>query len=108
MPIEADIMELKTSLDEVNSLLENLDDENFDRDLNKVLSAIKKLNSQSEGLYTNYSRDEVRKFHPELKKMTKEIKRKFDNIIEDKNKELKTVTAELNIINNRKKLSKYM
>jgi exonuclease VII large subunit len=105
--IDDEITVLKQKLNKLLVRLSNLHDETFAEEMKSFETMFTEIMTQSENLKKEYPKEEIQKFHPELKKMTKEIQRKFDNIIEEKQNEIESISTNLKTISNRKKLANY-
>lgn len=92
------------------SVLDNLDDinnENFDSRMCNVNSLIKQIEDRRLFIRENFSNDSLIGKSDLLNMTVKQIRSKFDDIIEEKKNEQKRISAELNKIINKKKLINY-
>lgn len=92
------------------SVLDNLDDinnENFDSRMCNVNSLIKQIEDRRLFIRENFSNDSLIGKSDLLNMTVKQIRSKFDDIIEEKKNERKKISAELNKIINKKKLINY-
>ena len=71
--------------------------------INNLALNVKKNKEELKSL----SLDEFKKLNLELEDITKKIKKCFDNIVEDKEKEIKKVSSEINKLTNQRKLALY-
>jgi hypothetical protein len=95
---------------DLNSILErflNINDENFSENIEQIKLLAGKVKRKKEELSKKNSKSELKKIYLDLEEITKKIKNCFDNIIEEKEKEIKKVSCELNKLTNEKKLALY-
>lgn len=106
--------ELTNNLDEIKNylflVLENLDDinsMNFNEKMSNVNSLIREIEHKRTYIKTNFNQESLAGksdlFHTEIK----QIRSKFDDIIEEKKSEQNKISSELNKIVNKKKLINY-
>ncbi len=105
--IEKEVALLKQDMISALEVLNKISDENHEESMGHFSVLVKSISDRGEALKLAVPQDELKKYHPDLKKYTKEIQRKLDNIVEEKNDELKLISSKLNAINNQKKLSQY-
>lgn len=105
--IEKEVVLLKQDMISALEVLNNLTDGNHEESMSHFSVLVKSISDRGDALKAAVPNDELKKYHPDLKKYTKEIQRKLDNIVEEKNDELKLISSKLNAINNQKKLSQY-
>lgn len=105
MNIKNDLEIFKNNLAQIDFLLENLNDENFFSNFDKINN----LSNEAKQIYIKNQKSEIYLF--ELKELkdeyTKLIKKKLDNIISKKQIELKITSKKLNELNNQKKINNY-
>lgn len=105
MNIKNDLEIFKNNLAQIDFLLENLNDENFFSNFDKINN----LSNEAKQIYIKNQNSEIYLF--ELKKIkdeyTKLIKKKLDNVISKKQIELKITSKKLNELNNQKKINNY-
>ncbi len=106
MQLNDRIEKIKFDLSCILDKLENLDDDNFDQNISLINNAIsetkrgkKALNSINEKNFLESDKS--------INIITKKIKIKLDNVIEKKENDLKSLSSELNNLNNQKKLALY-
>lgn len=99
---------VKKRLQEALDLFSGLTDENFLTKVHGIQKVFEELNQKNDLLKKRYPEAELRKYHPELRKITKEIERKFDNVIREKKDALGIVSEKLKTLSNRKKLVNYI
>ncbi len=101
------ISELNNYLSLVLHNLEHIDDENFDNTVTNINSLIKKIENRKIELKNNFNLQSLKDNCDVANTAVKEIKLKFDDIIEAKKEKETIVVSELNKIANEKKLIKY-
>lgn len=101
------INELNGYLSLVLHNLKNIDDKNFDSTVNNINSLIKEIEKRKIYLKENYSIESLNDNCDIANTTVKEIKLKFDDIIEAKKEKESFIVSELNKIINEKKLIKY-
>lgn len=106
---------LNSRIKEIHLLLLNvlkdinsIDDSVFDQRLNSVKLGMEKVNSIKTELKLKFPDTELKQFNGELSFITKQIQKEFDNIVAEKQKQLAQVSAELEIVQNQKKLAIYL
>ena len=101
------IKRIEKNFSEVLFLLENIDDENFNRKISRINFLYEDISKQKEILKLQFSLEELKKYDKFLTAKAKVIKEKFDNIIAKKSKKSISLKKELFLINNKKKLINY-
>lgn len=106
--------QLNNSLDEIKNnlylVLENLDDindENFNDKMCNVNSLIHKIEEKRTFIRENYNPDSLIGKSDMFHIAIKQIRAKFDDIIEEKKNEQNKISSELNKLVNKKKLINY-
>ena len=105
--LNQDISELNNYLSSVLYNLENINDENFDSSVNDINSLIKEIENKKISLKNNFSLQSLKDNCDIANTTVKQIKLKFDYIIEAKKEKESSIVSELNKITNEKKLIKY-
>jgi hypothetical protein len=105
--LNEDISELNNYLSSVLYNLENINDENFDSSVNDINSLIKEIENKKISLKNNFSLQSLKDNCDIANTTVKQIKLKFDYIIEAKKEKESSIVSELNKIANEKKLIKY-
>ena len=105
--LNQDISELNNYLSSVLYNLENINDENFDSSVNDINSLIKEIENKKISLKNNFSLQSLKDNCDIANTTVKQIKLKFDYIIEAKKEKESSIVSELNKIANEKKLIKY-
>ena len=105
--LNQDISELNNYLSSVLYNLENINDENFDSSVNDINSLIKEIENKKISLKNNFSLQSLKDNCDVANTTVKQIKLKFDYIIEAKKEKESSIVSELNKITNEKKLIKY-
>lgn len=108
-------MELRSTKGRLKYLLNGLlvkldslsDEKNFFENINSVKTGIFEIQTLGNELKTNFTANELKDFEDEFNFKTKQIKEKFDNIIEDKKQEILQVSEQINKLQNSKKLAVY-
>ncbi len=107
MELISGIRRIEKNLSEVSTLLDSLNDNNFQVKIDRINFLYKDIVRQKELLKLNYSTEELRKYDKILIEYVKVIEKKFDNIIAEKNERSIYLKKELFLINNKKKLINY-
>jgi hypothetical protein len=102
------IEKIKLLLFEVEEILKNTTNNNFDRNFPFVKKLLKESQKYKSFLLANYSRDELMIFEPDLTNLTKQIKKTFDYIIENKKIELDNIKSQMRYTQNKRKLVNYI
>jgi hypothetical protein len=105
--IEAEIKEIESVLHLIYTTIKNITDENCDHMLSELDIKIKKVNLLRNQLKNKYNKAVLVEYEPTLGALTKQIREKFDNIIEEKKTEQARIGLELADIQNKKKLLIY-
>jgi hypothetical protein len=106
--------QLNQGIDELNNYLslvlhnlENIDDDNFDNTVTNINFLIKEIEERKISLLNNFSLKSLKDNCDVANTTVKQIKTKFDDIIEAKKENESLIVSELNKIANEKKLIKY-
>lgn len=106
---------LNLKIDEIHLLLLNvlkdinsIDDETFDAKLTCAKQGMGRVKKLKNELKSKFSTRELKQFDSELTLVAKQIQKEFDNIVADKQKQLAQLSAELEIVQNQKKLAIYL
>jgi hypothetical protein len=95
---------LLSVLNDINSI----NDSNFDEKLNSAKIGMGKVKRLKSELKSKFTSGELKQFDSELTLVAKQIQKEFDNIVADKKQQLAQVSAELEIVQNQKKLAIYL
>jgi tRNA A22 N-methylase len=101
------IFSVKLDLNLIFEKFQSLGEGNFDENINQIKTLALQVNKKKEELRSQLLIEELKKFNLELEDVTKKIKKCFDNIVEEKENEIKKVSFELNRLTNPKKLTLY-
>ena len=101
------ISSIKTDLNLILEQFLSINDNNFSKNVEQIKLLTKQVKIKKTELKSVMPVTELKKFNNELEEITKKIKNCFDNIIEEKEKEIKKVSCELNKLTNEKKLALY-
>ena len=101
------ISELNNYLSSVLHNLENINEENFDSSVNDINSLIQEIENRKISLKNNFGSQSLKDNCDIANTTVKQIKLKFDDIIEAKKEKESLIVSELNKIVNEKKLIKY-
>jgi tRNA A22 N-methylase len=101
------ILSVKLDLNLIFEKFQSLEEGNFNESINQIKTLALQVNKKKEELRSQLSIEEHKKFNLELEDVTKKIKKCFDNIVEEKENEIKKVSFELNKLTNQKKLALY-
>lgn len=107
MDLTSTIFSVKADLNLIYEKFLNLTDENFYDNLEQIKISAAQVNKNKEDLKFQLSSEELKKINDDLDEMTKKIKICFDNIVEEKEKEIEKVSFELKKLTNQKKLALY-
>jgi SOS response regulatory protein OraA/RecX len=88
--------------------LNSIDDSNFDEKIARSKQSMEKVNAIKSELKSKFTTKELRQFDGELTLVAKQIQKVFDNIVADKKQQISQVSAELEIVQNQKKLAIYL
>lgn len=98
---------IKQDLNSIYKKFIVIKDENFSDIIEQIKLLALQVNKKKEDLKSNMSQEEIKKIDVDLEDETKKIKICFDNIVEEKEKEIKKVSFELKKLTNQKKLELY-
>jgi len=102
-----DTAELKKLMNETIVLLSETDIVNNIAPFNKATEKMKFVKKRKKEIIEQYPPKELKKYDGELLILAKQIEKSFDNIIEEQKAEISALAAELEALNNRKKLIAY-
>lgn len=105
--LNENISELEKHLFNVIDNLDNLTDENFDSNFNNISILVKKIEEKKKNLLDNFGEDVVKSKSDAVHTAIKQIRTKFDSIIEEKKEAQIKISAELANTVNKKKLINY-
>ena len=98
---------IKYLLTEVLKNLNQITSSNFEEVFPKIKSLLDESQKYKKFLLSNYSKNELKIFEPDLTKLAKQIKESFDNIAKAKKLEMAKLAEEIQYIQNKKKLIYY-
>ncbi len=101
------ISSIKADLNLILERFLSINDDNFSKNVEQIKLLTKQVKIKKTELKSVMPVTELKKFNNELEEITKKIKNCFDNIVEEKEKEIKKVSCELNKLTNEKKLALY-
>jgi gas vesicle protein len=101
------IDELTILYQEVLQELSRVSEDNFREQLPLTVEKAKAANLIRDKLFTEYDHEMIKKCDESLIEITKQIKFTFDNMVEEKQKEISSVELELKKLQNKKKLVLY-
>jgi hypothetical protein len=107
MDFESKIFSIKLDLNSIYEIFLNLREDNFIENISRIKSLAFQVNEKKEEISSQMPKEELKKFNLELDDVTKKIKICFDNIVEEKEKEIRKVSFELKKLTNQKKLALY-
>ncbi len=107
MEILSGIRRIEKNFDEVLTLLDGIDKDNFNGKMERINFLYNDISKQKALLRINYSSSELQKYEKLLIGKAKLINEKFDNIIKEKSEKSISLRKELFLINNKKKLINY-
>jgi hypothetical protein len=102
------IERIRFLLNEAKKSLNEITNNNFEKNLLYVKNALKESQKHKLFLLENYSKAELMIFEPDLTNLAKQIKKSFDDIIEIKKLELEKVKSQMKHKLNQKKLVNYI
>lgn len=102
------IKEIHLLLLSVLNDLNSMDDSVFDEKLSSAKFNMEQVKNLKNELKSKFPERELKQFNAELSLITKQIQKEFDNIVAEKQKQLAQVSAELEIVQNQKKLAIYL
>ena len=94
-------MELTSKIDKLR------EEENFFDKLNSIRNEIMEIQSLKNDLIAGPNNEEFKKMEPEINNFTKQIREKFDYIIEQKRNDLAEVAINIRNLQNSRKLANY-
>ena len=99
---------LKFLFVELLSKIDKLTDESsFFNELNTIKSEIAEIQSIKNDLVNGPNKEDLKKMEPELNNFTKQIQKKFDDIIEKKRNDLAEIAVKIGNLQNSRKLANY-
>jgi hypothetical protein len=107
MDLKSKIFSIKLDLNSIYEKFLNLREDNFIENISQIKSLALQVNEKKEEISSKMPKEELEKFNLELEDTTKKIKICFDNIVEEKEKEIRKVSLELKKLTNQKKLALY-
>lgn len=99
--------EIETLLTEVLSIVESLNDNDFDKQLSGAQEKIEKAKLLKKEVEEGFTKEETALFREILTILTKQIEKKFDNKIKEKNLEKDRIGRKIEQLKNNKKLQNY-
>ena len=105
--MKKDIGELNTYYSLILNKVENIDEENLDESLIDINKLVQEIEDKKSYLKRNYSLKSLKENCDAANMAVKQIKLKFDDIIEAKKEKESFLVSELNKKSNEKKLIKY-
>lgn len=105
--LDVNINDLEKHLFNVINNLDNLNDENFDSNFENITVLIKKIEEKKSFLINNFSEEVVKSKSDTVHTAIKQIRTKFDSVIEAKKEAQNRISAELANTVNKKKLINY-
>jgi len=102
------IERIKFLLIEADKSINDITDSNFNRNFSYVKKLLNESQKHKSFLLANYTKAELMIFEPELTNLTKQLKKSFDNIIENKKRELDRISVQMKYNLNQKKLVNYI
>lgn len=103
----SEVVKLIGYFEEIIKALNNINDENFSQTIDFVQRMHSKSFEIKQNLPKIIDQMELLKINEEIDKYTKQINKIFDNIVEEKRKELRLVGEKLGNVQNQKKLANY-
>ncbi len=101
------IEKIKYLLDQVLKSLNEITNENFEQAFPRIKSMLYESQKHKKFLLSNYSKNELKIFEPDLTKLAKQIKESFDNIAKAKKLEMAKIAEQIQYTQNKKKLIYY-
>ena len=98
---------IKYLLTEVLKNLNQIKSSNFEEIFPKIKSLLDESQKYKKFLLSNYSKNELKIFEPDLTKLAKQIKESFDNIAKAKKLEMAKIAEQIQYTQNKKKLIYY-
>jgi hypothetical protein len=105
--MDANMFSIKLNLNTILEKFLNIEDDNFEENMEEIKLLAEQVKIKKSEIKAVMPVTEMKKFNLELEEITKKIKNCFDNIVEEKEKEIKKVSCELNKLTNEKKLALY-
>ncbi len=102
------IERIKILLKEADKSLNDITNSNFGGNFAYVKKLLNESQKHKSFLLTNYTKEELMIFEPELTNLTKQIRKSFDSIIENKKIELDRIKVQMKYKLNQKKLINYI
>jgi hypothetical protein len=104
---EEKVKEIQNIFKIISSILDDLNDDNFDLAMGQVNKNIHWINKLVKNFRNHYDNETLTKFNVEIEPLIKHINFKFDNIINKIKAEQSEISIELNNFQNQKKLANY-
>lgn len=101
------IEDIEILLTQVLSIVESFNDHDFDMQFNSAQEKIEKVKLLKKEVEERFSKEEIALFKEKLIILTKQIEKKFDNKIKEKNLEKDRIGQEIEQLKNNKKLQNY-
>ncbi len=101
------ILRIEKELSEINSLLDELNDDNFSDKFSRINFLIDDIESLRQKMLNKFPLEDLKKNEKKINLLTKQIKIKLDNIFVEKKKESEEIKKKLNFVQNQKKISNY-
>lgn len=101
------IDELTILYREVLAELSKVNEDNHKEQIPLTVEKAKAANIERDKIFSEYDREMIKKCDESLIETTKQIKFVFDNMVEEKQKEIASVELELKKLQNKKKLVLY-
>ncbi len=101
------ILRIEKELSEINSLLDELNDDNFSDKFSRINFLIDDIESLRQKMLNEFPLEDLKKNEKKINLLTKQIKIKLDNIFVEKKKESEEIKKKLNFVQNQKKISNY-
>jgi hypothetical protein len=101
------IQRIENSMIEIITILQNISDERFSKQIERVNFLNEDILKQRKFLLSNYTDGELKKHEKKIVDLAKEIKVMFDNIITEKKEKSNFIKKDLFLVNNNRKLIKY-
>ncbi|MHB8578578.1 MAG: hypothetical protein ACYDA4_01815 [Ignavibacteriaceae bacterium] len=105
--LQSEINNIKSLLNGVLQVLNSMDDKNFYDNLSKAKLGMERMAELKLSLKKTFHYDELKKFDPELVKITKQIQESFDNLCTKKKNQFAELGKEIAALRNKSKLVNY-
>lgn len=105
--IDAEINILIREMNKVDRLLDIISEPGFDSQIKELNLRLEDLDERGKSLNKRFTQKELKNFLPQIEKKAKLIQEKLDSIIKGKNDELKSISSDLKIMSNQRKLANY-